>query len=284
LLRQTRIILEMIKFEHTIFTLPFALMSALIASDGLPPARTLGWMLLALAGARSSGMAFNRLVDFDYDRLNPRTAGRALPAGLLSAGQVWLFVAITTALFVFAAARINPLALALSPLALLIVWGYSFTKRFTRWSHFVLGLALSVAPMGAWVAVRGRVELAAFVLSAAVLLWAGGFDVIYACQDVEFDRRQGLFSLPSRAGIATALWVSGAMHVGTVALLAALPLLVPLGALYGAGVVLVALLLAWEHSLVRPSDLSRVNAAFFTLNGIVSLGLFAFTATDVLLK
>jgi 4-hydroxybenzoate polyprenyltransferase len=283
LLRQTRIILEMIKFEHTIFTLPFALMSALIACDGLPPARTLGWMLLALAGARSSGMAFNRLVDFAYDRLNPRTAGRALPAGLLSAGQVWLFVAVTTALFVFAASRINPLAFALSPLALVIVWGYSFTKRFTRWSHFVLGLALSVAPMGAWIAVRGRMELPAFVLSAAVLLWAGGFDVIYACQDVEFDRRQGLFSLPSRAGVATALWISGAMHVGTVALVAVLPLLVPLGAIYGAGVVLVALLLAWEHSLVRPSDLSRVNAAFFTLNGIVSLGLLAFTATDVLL-
>jgi 4-hydroxybenzoate polyprenyltransferase len=282
-LRQTRIILEMIKFEHTIFTLPFALMSALIAADGLPPARTLGWMLLALAGARSSGMAFNRLVDFDYDRLNPRTAGRALPAGLLSAGQVWLFVAVATGLFLFAAYRINPLAFALAPLAVAIVWGYSYTKRFTRWSHFVLGLALSVAPMGAWIAVRGRMELPAFVLSAAVLLWAGGFDVIYACQDVEFDRKQGLFSLPSRAGIATALWVSGAMHVGTVALLAALPLLVPLGPLYATGVAMVALLLAWEHSLVRPSDLSHVNAAFFTLNGCVSLALFAFTATDVLL-
>ncbi len=197
--------------------------------------------------------------------------------------QVWAFVLVTSALLVVAAWRLNGLALVLSPVALGIVWGYSFTKRFTQWCHVVLGIAIGIAPSAAWIAVRGAVSAAPILLSAAVMLWVGGFDVIYACQDVEFDRRAGLRSLPSRLGIAPALRVSRAMHIGTVLLLLALPRFTGLGALYEAGVLFVAALLTYEHSLVRPGDLSRVNAAFFTVNGWVSIGLFLFTAADVFL-
>jgi 4-hydroxybenzoate polyprenyltransferase len=277
------VILEMIKFEHTLFALPFALMSALLAADGLPAWRTLGWILVAMVGARSSAMAFNRIADLRFDRLNPRTASRALPAGLLSVGQVWGFVLSTAALFFIAAWQLNPLALALSPVALAIIWGYSFTKRFTSLSHLVLGIALGIAPSGAWIAVRGVLELPPILLTLAVMLWAGGFDVIYACQDVEFDRKTGLHSIPSRLGVRAALAISIAMHAGTVLLLLLLARVWPVGTLYYAGVALVAVLLAYEHSLVKPDDLSRVNAAFFTVNGFVSIGLFLFTAVDVFL-
>lgn len=229
-------------------------------------------------------MAFNRLVDRAYDARNPRTAVRALPKGLLKPGQVWLFVAVSTLLFLLAAAELNPLALALSPLALAVIWGYSFTKRFTQWSHLALGLGLGIAPMGAWIAVRGTVALAPALLTAAVMLWVGGFDVIYACQDTEFDRREGLFSLPSRIGIAPALTISRIMHVGTVALLAAGGWAAHAGIAYYAGVGFVALLLLYEQNLVRPTDLSRVNAAFFTINGFVSVGLLLFTVADVALR
>jgi len=277
-----RVILEMIKFEHTVFALPFAMMSAVIAAHGFPSARVTGWILLAMVGARSSAMAFNRVVDQEFDRRNPRTATRALPAGLLTPAQVWAFVIGTTALFVFASWQLNPLALALSPVALAVIWGYSFTKRFTSFCHVVLGLAIGIAPPGAWIAVRGSLGWAPVLLTAAVMLWVGGFDVIYACQDAEFDRSIGLQSLPARLGVAGALNVSRVMHAVTVALLALLPQLVPLGAIYYAGVIAVAALLVYEQSLVKPHDLSRVNAAFFTVNGFVSIGLFLFTLTDVL--
>ena len=282
--RQLRIILEMIKFEHTVFALPFALMAAVLAAGGFPSWHTLGWILVAMVGARSSAMAFNRLVDLEFDRRNPRTATRALPAGQLAPAQVWLFVAGTTALFVVAAWQLNTLALVLSPVALAVIWGYSYTKRFTSFCHLFLGLAIGIAPSAAWIAVRGSLEWAPVVLTAAVMLWVGGFDVIYACQDAEFDRSIGLQSLPSRFGIGKALMLSRLMHVLSVAALAALPLLAPLGLCYGFGVAAVALLLVYEHSLVRANDLSKVNAAFFTVNGFVSIGLFLFTALDVWLR
>lgn len=278
-----RVILEMIKFEHTVFALPFAMMSAVLAAHGFPSGRVTLWILLAMVGARSSAMAFNRLVDQEFDRRNPRTATRALPAGLLTPAQVWTFVLSTTALFVFAAWQLNPLALMLSPVALLVIWGYSYTKRFTSFCHVVLGLAIGIAPPGAWIAVRGTLDWAPVLLTAAVMLWVGGFDVIYACQDAEFDRSLGLQSLPARLGVGGALNVSRVMHAITVVLLALLPQLVPLGLIYYTGVVAVAALLVYEQSLVKAHDLSRVNAAFFTVNGFVSIGLFLFTLADVLL-
>jgi 4-hydroxybenzoate polyprenyltransferase len=282
--RQLRIILEMIKFEHTVFALPFALMAALLAAGGLPDLRTLGWILVAMVGARSSAMAFNRLVDLEFDRQNRRTATRALPAGELTPAQVWLFVAVSTGLFLLAAGMLNRLALYLSPVALALVWGYSYTKRFTSLCHLVLGLAIGIAPSAAWIAVRGSLEAAPILLSLAVMLWVGGFDVIYACQDVEFDRGARLHSLPARFGVGGALIMSRAMHAATVLLLLALPRFAPLGPIYLAGVVVVALLLAYEQSLVRADDLSRVNAAFFTVNGFVSIGLLLFTAADVFIR
>ncbi len=281
--RQLRIILEMIKFEHTVFALPFALMAALLAARGVPPGPVLFWILVAMVGARSSAMAFNRLVDLEFDRRNPRTAVRALPAGQLTPLQVWLFVAGTTALFLLAAWQLNPLALALSPVALAVVWGYSYTKRFTALCHVVLGLAIGIAPSAAWIAVRGTLDWAPVLLTAAVMLWVGGFDVIYACQDAEFDRKVGLHSLPARLGVGCALGISRAMHAAAVLCLLALPALAPLGWLYLAGVGVVAALLVYEHGLVKPHDLSRVNAAFFTVNGFVSIGLFLFTAADLFL-
>ncbi len=281
--RHLKLLLDMIKFEHTVFALPFALMGALLAAGGWPEWATLGWILLAMVGARSSAMAFNRLVDRRYDAENPRTASRAIPAGLLTTGQVWLFTLVTTALFFVAAWALNPLALLLSPVALVVIWGYSYTKRFTRWSHLALGLGIGIAPTGAWIAVRGEFAVAPLLLSAAVMLWVAGFDVIYATQDVEYDRQAGLHSLPSRLGVGPALLLSRAMHAASVVLLAAAGHFAAAGPVYYAGVLFAALLLAYEQSLVRPTDLSRVNAAFFTVNGFVSIGLLLFTAADLFL-
>jgi 4-hydroxybenzoate polyprenyltransferase len=284
------IILEMIKFEHTVFALPFALIGALLAGGargagpGLPGWRVLGWILVAMVGARSSAMAFNRLVDLEFDRQNPRTANRALPTGLLTPAQVGAFVTVSIALFLLAAWQLNRLALLLAPVALLVILGYSYTKRFTRWSHLVLGLGIGIAPTGAWIAVQGRLAPAPILLSAAVMLWVAGFDVIYACQDIDFDREAGLYSLPSRLGVGPALWLSRLMHLGTVLLLAAGGMAAQAGPAYYAGVGFVALLLVYEQNLVRPADLSRVNAAFFTVNGCVSVGLLLFTAADVWLR
>jgi 4-hydroxybenzoate polyprenyltransferase len=267
----------MIRFPHSVFALPFALTAAALAARGSGiTARQVLWIVVAMVAARSAAMGFNRLVDHAIDARNPRTAGRELPRGILSRGEVMAFVGFSSAMFVLAAGMLNPLCLALSPLALAIVFGYSYTKRLTAASHLVLGLALAVAPVGAWLAVRGRLEVVPVVLAMAVVLWVAGFDTIYACQDAAFDREEGLHSLPARLGVAPALWLARAMHGVAVLLLLSVYWLAPLHPLYLVGVAGVAILLAWEHSLVRADDLSRVMHAF-NLNGWVSLGYFAFT-------
>ncbi len=283
--RQLRTVLEMIKFEHTIFALPFAFLGMLLAAEGWPEWRTVGWIVVAMVGARSAAMGFNRLADRRIDARNPRTADRALPAGQVSAGFVVVFVLASCLLLVLAAWRLNPLALRLSPLALLIILGYSYTKRFTSAAHLVLGLAISGAPLGAWIAVRGDVTPTPLALAGAVLLWVAGFDVLYALADQEFDRQSGLHSIPARFGTVGALWISGGLHLGMLGLLAWLPRLYPagLGSVYWIGVAGCAVLLAYQHWIVRPSDLSRLNAAFFQANGVLAVWLFATTAADVLL-
>jgi 4-hydroxybenzoate polyprenyltransferase len=263
---------RMIKFSHSIFALPFALASFALATGGRVPPWTLLWVLVAMVGARSAAMGFNRLADHHLDALNPRTAGRELPRGLLSRGQVWAFVLVSSAALVLAAAMLNPLCLALSPVALLLVFGYSYTKRLTALSHLALGLGLAVAPVGAWLAVRGSFSPVPFALALAVVCWVGGFDVIYACQDADFDRAQGLHSLPARLGVARALLVARALHVLAVLFLLSLWWLEPLHPVYLAGVAAVAALFGYEHSLVSATDLSRIDAAFFTVNGWVSVG------------
>jgi 4-hydroxybenzoate polyprenyltransferase len=268
---------RMIKFSHSVFALPFALASAAVAANGRVPWRELPWIVVAMIGARSAAMGFNRLADQSIDARNPRTAGRELPRGLLARREVWLFVTLSALALIGAAAMLNPLCLLLSPVALLVVFGYSYTKRLTSLSHLVLGLALSIAPVGAWLAVRGRFDAAPVVLALAVLAWVAGFDTIYSCQDVDFDRREGLRSLPALLGIRRALIVSRVLHVAAVILLAALYTLAPLHPIYLAGVAAVAALLVYEHSLVSADDLSRVDAAFFTVNGWISVGYFVFT-------
>lgn len=283
---QTRRILAMIKFEHTIFALPFALISALLAAWGRPGGlhtQTLIWILLAMVGARSAAMAFNRLVDQEFDRLNPRTSKRHLPAGLLTRAQVWLFCLTAATLFEIAAWRLNPLCFALSPLALAAVMGYSYTKRFTSLCHLFLGFAIGIAPIGAWLAVRGHFNSVPLLLGAVVMLWIGGFDIIYALQDYEFDRASPLHSLPKSIGKANALRVSRLMHLGVVGLLLWIGQLGGLHLFYYLGVGIVAALIAYEQSLVKPDDLRRVDLAFFTLNGWVSVSLFVFVLLDGLL-
>ena len=282
-MRKLKVILEMIKFEHTVFALPFAIMSAFIAEEGLPPLTKLGWILVAMIGARSCAMAFNRLADAEIDSQNPRTATRAIPAGLITKGAVWFFTLVSAGLLVCAAWRLNPLAFALSPVALAVIMGYSFTKRFTALSHLWLGLALSISPVGAWIAIKGQFDWTPIILCCVVLLWTAGFDIIYACQDVNFDRKHGLHSIPARIGIRWALWVSSALHVIAVLLLFGIPLLTELGLFYYIGVGIVVLIFIYEHAIVKPDDLSRVNLAFFTLNGMISLVLMALSIADILL-
>ncbi|MCX6598721.1 MAG: putative 4-hydroxybenzoate polyprenyltransferase [Acidobacteria bacterium] len=287
MLQRLKLTLDMIKFEHSVFALPFALTGALLAvrEDGFVTAGLavkLAWIVLAMVGARSAAMAFNRLLDQDIDARNPRTATRHLPAGLLGRGFAWAFTAVSAAIFLLAAWRLNELCLKLAPLALAVVMGYSYTKRFTSLSHVVLGIALGIAPSAAWVAIRGSVDWRTLWLTAAVMLWTAGFDIIYSCQDTEFDRRAGLFSLPSRLGTGPALMLSRVMHLGMLLCLAALVQSFQLGGIAMAGVALVAALLAYEQSLVKPNDFSRVNAAFFTVNGYVSVLFFFFWAADIL--
>jgi 4-hydroxybenzoate polyprenyltransferase len=277
----------MIKFEHSVFALPFALTGALLAvREGGPEAGRLGWKLLwivvAMVGARSAAMAFNRLVDHGVDARNPRTRGRALPAGLLSRAFAWGFVAVSAAVFFAAARLLNPLCLKLAPVALAVVFFYSFTKRFTSFSHLVLGFSLGMAPAAAWIAVRGSLDPRILWLTAAVTFWTAGFDVIYACQDYEFDVDEGLLSIPRAWGVAGALWAARGLHLLTVACLAALVMALRLGALSVAGVAAMGALLVYEHSLVKPGDLSRVNAAFFTVNGYASVLFFLCWAADIL--
>lgn len=275
----------MIKIEHTLFALPFALMGMLLAAQGWPEARVFGWILVAMVGARSAAMGFNRLVDREIDAENPRTRSRALPAGLVSPAFVGGFVVASLALLLVAAWRLNPLCLALSAAAIPVLLGYSYTKRFTALSHVVLGVALGGAPLGAWVAVRGELAPTPFVLAGAVVAWVAGFDVLYALQDEAFDRGRGLHSIPTRLGTGGALWLSGALHVATVGLLATLPFVYPpgLGAAYWVGVAGCVALLAYQHAIVRPGDLTRLDAAFFSANGVLSVWLFAATLLDLLL-
>jgi 4-hydroxybenzoate polyprenyltransferase len=268
-----RTVLEMIKFEHSVFALPFALVGALLAaraSGGLPTWRQILWIVVAMVGARSAAMTMNRIADVEYDRRNPRTSNRALPAGELSLGFAWAFMALASAVLVIAAWQLNQLALELSPVALAILFFYSYTKRFTSWSHFVLGFCLGISPAAAWIAIRGSLDARMLILCAAVTLWVGGFDVLYACQDVEFDRAAGLHSIPKKLGVAKALIFARAMHVVMVALLAWLAWSFRLAWPAWAGIAVVAALLAYEHSLVKPNDLSKMNAAFFTVNGYIS--------------
>ena len=282
LLQNLKITLEMIKWEHSIFALPFALCGAMLAAGGLPTWHHLGWIVVAMVSARSAAMAFNRLADASIDAANPRTATRALPAGVLTHGFVTTFVVIACGVFVLAAAQLNRLTLWLSPVALAVVLLYSYSKRFTRWSHLFLGFALGIAPAAAWIAVRGSLDPRILLLTAAVTFWVGGFDVIYACQDYEFDRDHGLHSVPRYLGIHTALWVARVFHLVMLALLVALVFAFGLGKLAFVGVIAVAALLAYEHSLVRRDDLSKLNAAFFTMNGVIAVVFFVFVAADLL--
>lgn len=270
--RSLRTTLEMIKIEHTLFALPFALLGAILAANGWPTLQQIFWITLAMVGARSAAMAFNRLADRDLDAANPRTQSRALPAGTLSVNFVRLFVVASAALFFLSAAMLNRLTLWLSPIALASVLLYSYTKRWTRFCHIVLGWCLCIAPTGAWLAVRGEFgSPVPLLLSLLVLLWTAGFDILYACQDADFDRATGLHSVPERFGIARALWIARGLHAGAFAVVVALYAVTQLGALALAGVVTVGALLCYQHTLVRANDLSRLNAAFFTTNAFVSV-------------
>jgi 4-hydroxybenzoate polyprenyltransferase len=281
-LTRTRIrtILEMIKFEHSVFALPFALIGALLAAryatipgaaPGWPSWRQVLWIIAAMVGARSAAMTMNRIIDLRYDRENPRTLTRALATGALSVGFAWAFAVAASAILVIAAWQLNLLALELSPVALAVLFLYSYTKRFTAWSHLVLGFCLGMSPAAAWIAIAGSLDARMLILCAAVTLWVGGFDVLYACQDIEYDKTAGLFSVPKRFGVARALTIARSMHIVMIALLGWLASSFHLPWPAWAGIVVVAALLAYEHSLVSANDLSRMNAAFFTVNGYISL-------------
>jgi len=274
----------MIKFEHTIFALPFAFIGALLAGNGLPTGRQVAWIVAAMVGARSAAMTFNRIVDLRYDRLNPRTGTRALPSGTLSMPFALVFTVLTSGLFIFAASQLNPICFYLSFPTLAILLFYSYTKRFTALSHLFLGLSIGLAPLAAWLAVRGDFGWPPVLLSAAVMFWVAGFDVIYALQDIEFDRKNRLFSIPARLGPGRALAVSTAFHIATIVLLFATALWTQLGMIAYAGIAVVAAILGWEHQIVKPNDLSRVNLAFFSLNGYVSILLLITFATDILTR
>ena len=283
LIAKLRTTLEMIKFEHSIFALPFALTGAMLAVRGWPAWRQVLWLIVAMVGARSAAMTFNRIADLKLDALNPRTRMRALPTGQLSLRFALGFTLLSCALLVLAARELNPLAFKLSPLALAVLLVYSYTKRFTVLSHIVLGACLGMSPIAAWIALRGDVSLSVLLLGAAVTLWTAGFDIIYACQDVEFDHVLGLYSIPKRYGIRASLYTSAFLHVLMLALLVTVARLENLGWVAMAGLIAVACLLTYEHALVKPPDLSRVNAAFFTVNGYVSVLSFVTWATDILI-
>src|SRR3974390_1657524 len=270
-----RTVLEMIKFEHSVFALPFALTGALLAArltvHGWPTLRQIVWIVVAMVAARSAAMTLNRIADLRYDKENPRTKMRALATGALSVPFAWIFTLIAVTVFFLAAWQLNPLALKLAPLAIAILFFYSFTKRFTSWSHLFLGFALGISPAAAWIAITGSLDWRMLILCAAVTLWVGGFDVLYACQDIEFDQQSGLYSIPKRFGIANALWIARVMHIGVVLLLSWLAASFALPWPAWAGIAVVAALLGYEHSLVRANDLSKLNAAFFTVNGYISI-------------
>lgn len=281
---KTRTTLEMIKWEHSIFALPFALTGALLATHGIPAWRTLAWILVAMISARSAAMAFNRWADADLDAANPRTSTRAIPAGLLSRSFVLGFTLLMIAVFELACWRLNRLTLILSPIVLAVLLGYSYMKRLTRFSHMVLGLALGIAPSGAWIAVRGSLDPRITLLTAIVTCWVAGFDILYACQDMDHDRRAGLFSIPQTVGLDAAFWIARVLHLAVVALLGWFAILFHFGLAGQVGVAAVALLLLYEHLIVSPRDLRRLNAAFFTMNGVIAMVFLAFVAADIWLR
>jgi 4-hydroxybenzoate polyprenyltransferase len=270
-----RTVLEMIKFEHSVFALPFALTGALLAAraslHGWPTLRQVLWIVVAMVAARSAAMTINRIADIRFDKENPRTKTRALASGALSVSFAWAFTIVAVVIFFVAAWQLNPLALKLAPLAIAVLFFYSFTKRFTSWSHLFLGFAVGISPAAAWIAITGSLDWRMLILCGAVTFWVGGFDVLYACQDIEFDRQTGLFSVPQRFGIAAALQIARIMHIGVVILLSWLAASFGLPWPAWAGIVVVASLLAYEHSLVHANDLSKLNAAFFTVNGYISM-------------
>ena len=268
---------RMIKLSHSIFAMPFALAAAVLAAREVPVSwDQILWIVLCMVFARSSAMGFNRILDRDIDAKNPRTAGREIPSGQITLRAAWWFTVGSAALFVLSAAMLKPLALWLSPIALAIVWGYTLTKRFTALCHLFLGLALALAPTGVWIGLTGTYGVVPLVLSLAVGTWVAGFDILYSCQDVDFDSGEGLHSIPAALGLGGAMVVSALLHVVTVAMLVALPVWAPFGPAYWVGVALIAGVLVYEHWIVRPNDLSRINKAFFDLNGYVSLLFFAF--------
>jgi 4-hydroxybenzoate polyprenyltransferase len=278
---KTKITLEMIKWEHSIFALPFALTGALLAAQGMPPFRTLGWILVAMVSARSAAMAFNRWADAALDAANPRTRMRAIPAGLLSRGFVLAFILGMIAVFELACWQLNRLTLELSPAVLIVLLGYSYMKRVTRWSHLVLGLALGLAPSAAWIAVRGSLDPRIALLTAIVTCWVAGFDILYACQDMEHDRQVGLFSIPQALGLEAAFWIARLLHLAVATLLVWFAALFHFGIAGDLGIAAVALLLLYEHSLVSPRDLRKLNAAFFTMNGVIAMVFLVFVAADL---
>jgi len=287
-LKKVRTFAEMIKFEHTVFALPFAYLGAFLANRGFPPAGQLLWITLAMVGARTAAMALNRLIDRNIDARNPRTAERAIPKGILSVTEVWLYVAASWALLLVAAWQLNPLnqpvplTVKLMPIAVFVLTVYPYTKRFTWLCHLVLGVADGLAPLGAWIAVTGRFELPGVLLGTAVAVWVAGFDVIYACQDYEFDRAEGLHSIPAKFGIKRALIISKLLHILTILFLGWAGLVLDLGYLYWIGVIVAIGIFVYEHSLVTPTDLSRLDAAFFNMNGVLSVLVFGFTLADIL--
>ncbi|MDD2443515.1 MAG: putative 4-hydroxybenzoate polyprenyltransferase [Desulfotomaculaceae bacterium] len=280
--KKIRIFFEMIKFEHTLFALPFAYVGALITEMKIPAAHDIIWITLAMVGARTAAMSLNRIIDRRIDVRNPRTAGRALPKGLLKVTEVWVYVFLSFALLLYSANQLSPLAFRLFPVAVLVLLTYSFTKRFSWACHLFLGTALGLAPLGSWIAITNRFDLAPVLLSIGVIFWVAGFDIIYACDDYEFDRKEGLYSIPARFGIKNALIISTVFHVIAAVFILAAGLVLQLGVFYMAGVLVAVVILFYQHTLVRPDDLSKAGIAFFNLNGILSIVVFAFTFLDVL--
>lgn len=284
IIAKIRIFLEMIRFSHTIFALPFALSGALLAANGIPSPRQLLWIVLAMVGARTAAMGLNRLIDAGIDARNPRTAGRAIPAGQIGKGTTLLFIVVSIGLLLIAAAQLNPLCLKLAPLALFFLVVYSYCKRFTALAHVVLGICLAAAPLGAWVAIRGSIDGPALILGSVVLFWVAGFDILYALQDLEFDRCAGLHSIPVLLGVEGSLWAARMFHLVMLALLLGLFSLLHLGAFFMIGILLVAAMLLYEHWLLRDGDLSKLNAAFFNMNGYISVVILLSTLAEVLTR
>jgi 4-hydroxybenzoate polyprenyltransferase len=280
--KKFKIFLEMIKFEHTVFALPFAYVGALLVQKKIPSGHDLLWITTAMVGARTAAMSLNRVIDLPIDTLNPRTASRALPRGLLSVKEVWLYIFLSFTLLLFSASRLSPLALWLSPGAVLVLAGYSYTKRFSWACHLFLGLALSLAPVGAWIAIANRLDLPPLFLGAGVIFWVAGFDIIYACEDYDFDRRYGIYSIPAQFGLRRALVIAAVFHVLAAALFTSVAFLLKLGLFYYVGIFIAMVLLVKQHRLISPSDLSRAGVAFFNLNGALSVTVFLFTLLDIL--